>query len=120
MRENSSIDLPPKKLDSLAEGFWLNQRMWNPASTSRSGDRPYELTAEGAAAPEALGTGAQGTRALRRRFAFACLDWSEQTALISPGALGASLLSLALRKKWLPQDLDSPALRVTRIGHRSI
>src|SRR6266704_472019 len=46
-------------------------------STSPSGcDDAYDLTQNGAAALEALGIDVAATRILRRRFAFACLDWS--------------------------------------------
>jgi hypothetical protein len=39
-------------------------------------DNAYELTPAGSKAFEALGIDLQATRALRRRFACACLDWS--------------------------------------------
>jgi hypothetical protein len=56
---------------------------------------------------------------LRRRFAFGCLDWSERRSHLG-GALGAVLLKLALKKKWVVQDLDSRALRVTGVGQREM
>jgi DNA-binding transcriptional ArsR family regulator len=52
-----------------------------------------------------------------RRFASGCVDWSERKPHIA-GALGVALLSLALKRKWLTQDLDSRALRLTRNGQR--
>ncbi len=77
----------------------------------------YELTAAGVKGFTALGADLEATRSLRRRFAFACLDWSERRPHLG-GALGAAFLSIALRRKWVVQDLDSRALTVTAAGHR--
>ena len=81
---------------------------------SKDGDHAYELTPAGAKAFEALGIDLEATRALRRRFACACLDWSERRPHVG-GALGAALLKIALKKKWVTQDLDSRALAITSI-----
>src|SRR6185312_3555005 len=54
----------------------------------------------------------------RRRFACACLDWSERRPHLA-GALGAGVLQAALDRKWIVRDLDSRALQVTRTGHRA-
>lgn len=59
------------------------------------------------------------TRKLRRRFAYACLDWSERRPHIG-GGLGAALLQAAIRRKWLARDLDSRAIRVTGVGRREM
>ena len=64
---------------------------------SPAGD-DYTLTDNGATALEALGIDLDRARSLRRRFAFACLDWSERRPHLG-GALGAALLSLALQEK---------------------
>jgi DNA-binding transcriptional ArsR family regulator len=79
----------------------------------------YDLTAAGTKAFEALGIDLDAARALRRRFAYACLDWSERRPHIG-GALGAALLNVALKRKWVVQDLDSRALGVTRLGRREM
>jgi DNA-binding transcriptional ArsR family regulator len=84
---------------------------------SRGGE--YALTTAGAAALDALGLDVASTRAQRRRFAFACLDWSERRPHLG-GALGAALLELALRKKWVARDLDSRILSVTATGRREL
>ena len=77
----------------------------------------YEVTVLGAAALEGLGVDVAAARAQRRRFACDCLDWSERRPHLG-GALGAALLALALRRRWLEQDLDSRALSVTTLGRR--
>ncbi len=79
----------------------------------------YDLTPEGAKAFAALGIDLDSTRQLRRRFAYACLDWSERRPHVG-GALGAALLKVALKRKWVTQDLDSRALYVTGFGRREL
>ena len=79
----------------------------------------YDLTIDGTKAFEALGIDVETTRTLRRRFACACLDWSERRPHVG-GALGAALLKLALKRKWVVQDLDSRVLSITSLGRREI
>ena len=79
----------------------------------------YDLTPDGAKAFEALGIDIEATRTLRRRFAYACVDWSERRPHVG-GAVGAALLNVALKRKWVTQDLDSRALTVTRVGRREM
>jgi DNA-binding transcriptional ArsR family regulator len=79
----------------------------------------YELTLNGTKPFGALGIDLDATRTLRRRFAYACLDWSERRPHIG-GALGAAVLSVALKRKWVLQDLDSRALDVTSLGKREM
>lgn len=79
----------------------------------------YEVSPAGTKAFEALGIDINATRKLRRRFAWACLDWSERRPHVG-GALGAALLNVALKRKWVIQDLDSRALGVTSFGRREL
>ena len=79
----------------------------------------YVLTPGGAKALAALGIDVEAARALRRRFAYGCLDWSERRPHVA-GAIGAALLDLALKRKWVTHDLDSRALTVTRYGRREM
>lgn len=78
-----------------------------------------DLTPAGAGACEALGIDVAAARRARRRFAFACLDWSERRPHLG-GALGAALLSLAVRRRWVAPDLDSRVLSVTATGRREL
>src|SRR6266436_9621018 len=82
-------------------------------------DNAYDLTPGGLRAFKALGVDIEATRALRRRFAYACVDWSERRPHIG-GAIGAALLNVAMTRKWVMQDLDSRALTVTRVGRREM
>lgn len=82
-------------------------------------DGAYDLTANGTKSIESLGIDVDALRALRRRFACSCLDWSERRPHLA-GALGATILNLALKRKWVVRDLDSRALSVTRVGVREM
>lgn len=95
-------------LQSLLQMAWL---------TAHGGH--YEVTAAGERAFAALGLDLHAVRAERRRFACACLDWSERKPHVA-GALGAALLRLALKKRWVTRDLDSRALRLTPAGRREL
>lgn len=96
--------------DRLQELGWLSS---GPAGES------YDVTPRGAQEMGELGVNVEAARMLRRRFAFGCLDWSERR-LHMGGAVGAALLELALRKKWVMQELDSRALAVTSLGRREM
>jgi DNA-binding transcriptional ArsR family regulator len=89
------------------------------AIRSSGSDESYELSSSGASAFTALGIDVAAARSQRRRFAFGCLDWTERRYHLG-GSLGAALLLLARRRKWVLQDLDSRALRVTELGRREM
>jgi len=91
---------------------WLSE-------SSTGGDNAYDLTPQGEKALAAVGIDVEATRMLRRRFAFACLDWSERRCHVG-GALGAALLKLVLKRRWVVQDLDSRALALTALGRREM
>ena len=79
----------------------------------------FVMTPQGAKALASLGIDIDAARALRRRFAFPCLDWSERRPHLG-GAVGAEILKLALQKKWVSQDVDSRAIAVTKLGRREL
>lgn len=89
------------------------------SSSAKGGENARDLTPKGTKAFQALGIEPEATRMLRRRFAYACVDWSERRPHLG-GALGAALLELALKRKWLIPDLDSRALSVTNLGRREM
>jgi hypothetical protein len=86
---------------------------------SKGKNKAYDLTIEGTKAFQDLGVDVEATRRLRRRFAYACLDWSERRPHLG-GALGVALLRVALERRWLIQDLDSRALDLTSIGRHEM
>ncbi len=97
---------------SLHDSFL--ERKWLAASALE-----YELTPAGTEAFERLGMDVEAMRELRRRFAYGCLDWSERRPHVG-GALGAALLEIALKRKWVTRDLDTRALGVTSFGRREL
>jgi DNA-binding transcriptional ArsR family regulator len=94
--------------DCLKKLGWLSVR-----------SKEYDLTARGNTEVDALGIDLQSIRLQRRRFAYACLDWSERRPHIG-GALGAALFHLALKRKWVIQELDSRVLNITNHGKREL
>ncbi|MGB0039035.1 MAG: transcriptional regulator, partial [Terriglobales bacterium] len=91
---------------------WLCE---TPANTVDS----YDLSSKGSQSLAALGVDVAAAKAQRRRFAYACLDWSERRSHLG-GAIGAALLEIALKRKWLTQHLDSRALQITNHGKREL
>jgi DNA-binding transcriptional ArsR family regulator len=89
----------------------------NAASKREDGAR--ELNESGTKAFAALGVDVDSTRMLRRRFAYACLDWSERRPHLG-GALGAALLDAALKRKWVLRQRDGRALTLTGSGQREL
>lgn len=102
-------------------GTSLHDRLWSMGwiNHARSGESAYDLTAKGVKAFESLGVDLEATRKLRRRFASPCLDWTERRPHMG-GALGAALLGVAVKRRWVLKDLDSRALEVTRTGRREM
>jgi DNA-binding transcriptional ArsR family regulator len=100
-------------------GVALHDRLLKLSWMTAANGTSYEVSMHGAKAFAALGVDMEATRALRRRFACACLDWSERRPHVG-GALGAALLKLALKRRWVVQDADSRALRVTSTGRREM
>lgn len=98
--------------DRFKELKWLSR-------TTTDAEDAYELTAEGVKALESLGVDVEEMRKLRRRFAYACLDWSERRPHIG-GALGSALLQAAFKRKWVTRDLDSRAIHITNTGRREL
>ncbi|HEY3740319.1 MAG TPA: helix-turn-helix transcriptional regulator [Bryobacteraceae bacterium] len=82
-------------------------------------DHSYDLTAAGLKGLETLGIDVDEVRGQRRRFAYACVDWSERRPHLG-GAVAAAVLNVALKRNWVLQDLDSRALTITRAGRREM
>jgi len=97
----------------------LHDRLFEMRWLSRTGEGDYDVTRKGIEAFGALGVDAAMARAMRRRFACGCLDWSERRPHLA-GALGAAMLASVLRLGWVTRDLDSRALGVTRKGQRAL
>jgi DNA-binding transcriptional ArsR family regulator len=83
------------------------------------GGPAYDVTSSGASGFREVGVDVEAARSLRRRFAFACVDWSERRPHLG-GALGAAVLRMAIERKWVVPDLDSRALELTGRGRRDL
>jgi hypothetical protein len=94
----------------------LHDRLLALRHLARDGD-DYVLARAGGEALERIGVDVDGALARRRRFACACMDWSERRPHLG-GALGAALLQLAESRGWVHRQLDSRAVRVTPKGER--
>ncbi len=79
----------------------------------------YDVSHQGAQGLQTLGIDLVATRMLHRRFAFACMDWSERRAHLG-GAMGAAVLKLALKRKWMVQEVGTRALSLTSFGRREM
>jgi len=102
-------ELAVKLYDYCLEQAWL--------IGDKEDNSAYELSEAGEEALINLGIDITTTRKTRRRFACSCLDWSERRPHLG-GALGAAILTVSLKQKWLERDLDSRALSVTREGKK--
>ena len=98
--------------DRFKELRWL-------APATNGADDAYELTTEGQKTFESLNVDLGEMRSSRRRFAYACLDWSERRPHIG-GALGAALFGAAVKRKWVTKDLDSRVIQITNTGRREL
>ena len=78
-----------------------------------------DITAAGRIAVERLGIDVDDLLDVRRKFAFACLDWSERRPHLG-GALAAAILRAFIRHRWVARELDSRVLRVTSEGRREL
>lgn len=77
----------------------------------------YEVSEVGRALLSGLGVALDMPPKSRRRYACACLDWSERRAHLG-GALGANLLHFFRAQAWVEAELDSRALSITLKGER--
>jgi len=100
-------------------GVMLHVRLKELSWLKNCSAKSCEVSADGVRAFENLGIDLATLSEKRRRFAYECLDWSERQPHLA-GALGAALLKVALKKKWVTQDLDSRALSVTVFGKREL
>ena len=98
--------------DRFKDLKWLSR-------ATNGADDAYELTTEGEKAFATLNVDVEEMRKSRRRFAYACLDWSERRPHLG-GALGSALLDAAVKRKWVTRDLDSRVIRLTNAGRREL
>jgi DNA-binding transcriptional ArsR family regulator len=79
----------------------------------------YEVTPEGADQLAEFGVDVARLRRSRRRFAGACLDWTQRRPHLN-GALGAAVTARLLQLGWIERGLSKRAIRVTDAGRAGL
>ena len=85
---------------------------------SRAG-KEYAITEQGQRELGRLGIDIPAVQSARRRVAYGCLDWSERRPHLA-GALGAALLDLLVKRKWLTPETAGRGLALTSSGQRQL
>ncbi|MFC4585163.1 ArsR/SmtB family transcription factor [Sphaerisporangium corydalis] len=83
------------------------------------GQDAYELTGSGETALSELGVDVAAARASRRRFAPACLDWTERRPHLA-GALGAAITQALLERDWYRHGASRRVLEPTELGRKGL
>ena len=87
--------------------------------TGRAFEVEFEVTKGGASTLAAFGINLRELRGTRRRFAGACLDWTQRRPHLN-GALGAAITARLLELGWFERARMRRALRVTQAGREGL
>jgi DNA-binding transcriptional ArsR family regulator len=79
----------------------------------------FEVTADGLATLGSFGLDMGALKRTRRRFAGACLDWTERKPHLN-GALGAAITARLLGLGWLERGTRRRAVRITPAGEEGL
>jgi DNA-binding transcriptional ArsR family regulator len=79
----------------------------------------FEVTADGMATLTSFGLNIGALEKTRRRFAGACLDWTERKPHLN-GALGAAMTARLLGLGWIERGTRRRAVRVTPAGREGL
>jgi DNA-binding transcriptional ArsR family regulator len=79
----------------------------------------FEVTADGMATLTSFGLNIGALEGTRRRFAGACLDWTERKPHLN-GALGAAMTARLLGLGWIERGSRRRAVRVTPAGREGL
>ena len=109
-------------LDALLAGRVLAGNGLAPAGTApqaQAGAAALDVTAAGEDTLAAFGVNVPNVRTSRRRFAGACLDWTERRPHLN-GALGAAITARLLDLRWIERGAHRRAVRVTPAGREGL
>ncbi len=81
--------------------------------------RDFALASRGREVFAELGIDVDRLQSERRRFARACMDWTERRPHLA-GSLGAHVLNILVCKRWVTRNTNDRALRVTPDGAREL
>lgn len=82
-------------------------------------DQNYDLTEKGASLLCNWGMDVSQLYGKRRRFAYACLDWSERRYHVA-GALGAAIAAAFFAKGWIKRVPKTRAVQITTTGSQML
>jgi DNA-binding transcriptional ArsR family regulator len=82
-------------------------------------DAAYEVTPDGAGKLGEFGVNVAEARRSRRRFAGACLDWTQRRPHLN-GALGAAVTDRLMQLGWIQRGPGQRAVRVTEPGQEGL
>jgi len=82
-------------------------------------DAAYEVTAEGTERLAGFGIDVAEVRRARRRFAGACLDWTQRRPHLN-GALGAAVTARLVELGWIERGPSRRAVRITDEGQEGL
>jgi len=99
-------------------GVSVTDRLIQRGAIARRGE-DFVLGAHASAVFSGLGIDLEPIRAQRRAFARVCTDWTERRPHLA-GSLGASVLELFLRRRWVTRNAKDRALHVTPDGTRAL
>jgi DNA-binding transcriptional ArsR family regulator len=106
-------------LDALLAGGILvgtaDQPSSGAAPQARATPAGFDVSAVGESALQAFGVDVCSLRRARRRFAGACLDWTQRRPHLN-GALGAAITTRLLDLGWIERGAHRRAVRVTPAG----
>lgn len=109
--------------DALAERDAIRLAAATPARTGGAGragpSAAVELGPAGAALFAALGVVVDEAQREKRRFAYACVDWTERRPHLG-GALGAALARAAQERGWVARQPATRAVIVTEAGWQAL
>ncbi len=103
--------------DALVERGALEISAYAPGKrVGRAGpSTSVEVTPKGVALFRELGVEVDDARQQKRRFAYACVDWTERRPHLG-GALGAALYAATVAHGWVARQPDTRAIIVTDVG----
>src|SRR6185437_14058290 len=102
-------------------GARVEQVVRHAAAAPQAPVRPeaFEVTADGVATLTSFGLNVGALEKTRRRFAGACLDWTERKPHLN-GALGAAVTARLLGLGWIERGSRRRAVRVTPAGREGL
>ena len=103
----------------LAGGVLVGNGATGAALQAHAGPAGLDVTAAGEATLDAFGVNVPNVRTSRRRFAGACLDWTERRPHLN-GALGAAITARLLELRWIERGAHGRAVRVTPAGREGL